>query len=263
MRVYAHGCIYNGISSSKMGLMLSSFNGTGFETNSAGSKIDIVSQRLSNRNKEHVYAAKYKDSLSFKLQLTKKDHSEMLRHELVEYGRWLQHKTPKRFQFTDCNFTDIEFYAIATEVNELSVAGVVYGIEVLMKTNAPFGYSKPITRTVSLSSTPYKYINPSEEYGYVYPSMKITVQNDGDLTITNAIEGRETTVTNCLAGEIITLDADLKTIESTNTDGLYDRFNYKWFRFCRSEDTNINSITASIPCKVEFTYQNIKKVGVS
>lgn len=265
MRVYARGFIYNGKSTDKYGLMLCTFDKGGFEATSAGTKVNISTQKIPNRDKWHYYSSACDEALTFTIQLIKKDKSGMGRVELSEYGRWLQRRDGfKKFEFLGTDFPGVEFYAMATEMNELSVGNVTYGIEVAFTTNAPYGFSKEITKTASLTpQTPYVYISQSEDYGYIHPVMEVAVKADGDLSITNQFENRSTTIKGCKAGEVITLDCNLKTVDSTRRADLENRFNWVWFRFCRSDSNNRNAVTSSLPCDVTFHFQNVKKVGIS
>ncbi len=265
MRVYSCGFLYNGISSDKMGVRLCSFGGSGLDTTSAGEKIELSTQKLSGRDRWYHYSSAFGEALSFTLHIVKTDKSRMERHEIAEYSRWLQRRDGyKRFQFFGTEFAGIEFYAIATELNELSVGNVTYGLEVKMITDAPYGLAPKQSKTISFTGeNTYTYFNQSDDYGYLYPDLEITVQADGDLTITNQFEARQTAIRDCQAGEILTLNGDLRQITSTRPDKLEDRFNWKWLRFCKTDQSSQNLLSASLPCTVTMAYQNIRKVGVS
>ncbi|MCX4315410.1 MAG: hypothetical protein OSJ52_02040 [Lachnospiraceae bacterium] len=265
MRVYSCGFIYNEISSDKMGVMLCNFGRSGLETTSAGEKIELSTQKLSGRDRWYHYSSTFGEALSFTLHIIKTDKSRMERHEIAEYSRWLQRRDGyKKFQFLGTEFAGIEFYAIATELNELSVGNVTYGLEVKMMTDAPYGVSAKLSKTISFTGdNTYTDFNHSDEYGYLYPDLNIVVQAAGDLTITNQFEARQTVIRNCQAGELLTLNGELRQITSSKPYQLEDRFNWKWLRFCKTDKNSQNILSASLPCIVTVTYRNIRKVGVS
>ena len=265
MRVYSWGFIYNGISSDKMGVMLCTFDKSGFDTTSAGEKIELSTQKLTSKDRWYHYSSTFHESLNFTLHIAKVDKTQMDRHEIAEYSRWLQRRDGfHKFQFIGNDFAGIEFYATTTEMNELAVGNVTYGLEIKMTTDASYGLAAKASKTIHLTGeNTYTYMNQSDDYGYLYPDVKVTLHASGDFSLTNQFDQRQTVIKNCISDEIITMNGDLRSIKSTNPNDLEDRFNWKWFRFCRQDYSNQNVISSSLPCTIEFTYQNIRKVGVS
>lgn len=115
-------------------------------------------------------------------------------------------------------------------------------------------YSLGQVYKASLNDTSY-------EEGYIYPQMEITIKQDGDLTIYNSIENRETYIANCKSGEIITLDYPV--IQSSDSShNIQNDFNWKFFRIANTYDNSRNDLVISLPCSIKIKYSPIVKVGI-
>ena len=101
----------------------------------------------------------------------------------------------------------------------------------------------------------------SYEEGYIYPKMEITIKKDGDLTIYNSIENRETYIANCKKDEVITMDYPViqSSISSRN---IQNDFNWKFFRIANTYDNSRNDLVLSLPCSIKMKYSPIVKVGL-
>ena len=115
-------------------------------------------------------------------------------------------------------------------------------------------YSLGQVYKASLNDTSY-------EEGYIYPQMEITVKEDGDLTIHNSIENRETYIANCKSGEVITFDYPV--IQSSDSShNIQDDFNWTFFRVANTYDNSRNDLVISLPCSIKIKYSPIVKVGI-
>lgn len=101
----------------------------------------------------------------------------------------------------------------------------------------------------------------SHEEGYIYPHTEITVIEDGDLNIYNALEDRNTYIANCVAGEIITMDYPIIQ-SSISSHNIQNDFNWNFFRVANTFDNSRNDLTISIPCTIKVKYSPIVKVGL-
>ncbi|WRK55793.1 DUF6558 family protein [Coprobacillaceae bacterium CR2/5/TPMF4] len=97
----------------------------------------------------------------------------------------------------------------------------------------------------------------------VYPKkLTITLRQAGDLTITNSLDDRTFGIKNCENNEVITIDCVNRIIQtSSDTHNVYDDFNYNFFRLMQTETDTENEFTFSLPCDVEMTYNEVRKVG--
>ena len=101
----------------------------------------------------------------------------------------------------------------------------------------------------------------SYEEGYIYPQMEITIKKDGDLTIHNSIENRETYIANCKVNEVITLDYPV--IKSSNSShNIQNDFNWTFCRVANTYDNSRNDLVVSLPCSIKIKYSPIVKVGI-
>ena len=101
----------------------------------------------------------------------------------------------------------------------------------------------------------------SHEEGYIYPHTEIVVNQNGDLTIHNAIENRDTIIKNCVAGEVITMDYPVIT-SSISSHRIQNDFNWNFFRIANTFDNSRNDINVSIPCSIKIKYSPVVKVGL-
>lgn len=109
----------------------------------------------------------------------------------------------------------------------------------------------------------YKYSlnDTSYEEGYIYPEMEITIKKDGDLTIYNAMENRETYIANCVNGEVITFDYPV--IKSSNSSHkIQNDFNWTFFRVANTYNNSRNDLVITLPCSIKIKYSPIVKVGI-
>lgn len=101
----------------------------------------------------------------------------------------------------------------------------------------------------------------SYEEGYIYPQMEITVKANGNLTIHNSIENRETYIGNCKSGEVITMDYPvIKSSDSSHN--IQNDFNWNFFRVANTYENSRNDLTISLPCSIKIKYSPIVKVGL-
>lgn len=266
MRVYSSDFSFNGITAASHGLCLCSFDGTAELTN-AGSTLEFTTAKAIGSYKWYSYGHEYAEPLSFTIHIVKKDYSSFTMSEKAMIARWLLRIDGyKPFQFGTGEYMDIIFNARGESMKEI-VVGQTQGIEVNFVCESPFGFT-PVTHKkfkITGDNQQFLFNNDSEEIGYIYPSMKITIDFDCDLTIINQSDAnRATTIRDCKAGEIITLNNELKII-STTIPLLHDIqncFNYQWFRFYRGEFEQDNKLLISGQCTIELEYQLIRKIGV-
>ena len=101
----------------------------------------------------------------------------------------------------------------------------------------------------------------SYEEGYIYPQMEIVVRENGDLTIHNSIENRETYIANCRTNEIITLDYPvIKSSDSSHN--IQNDFNWNFFRVANTYENSRNDLVVTLPCSIKIKYSPIVKVGL-
>ena len=98
----------------------------------------------------------------------------------------------------------------------------------------------------------------------------IEILENGNLTIVNSLDGSKVVVNNCTTGEVITFNADTKTIYSNKRDStIQNYFNYNFLKvvnksdeFNSEEDCAKNVYTTNLKCIISFSYSPIAKIGV-
>lgn len=263
MRIYADDFVFNGVRLSQFGMRLCSFESASLEKTSSGSSIEMNTSKPPLSHRWNYYSQEYDAPLKFTVQMTKANHKPISPTEQAAVSRWLIRKDGyKEFQFDSEDFIDILFHANATSLNNLCIAGNVVGMEASFICDAPFGYSRPVHKEFSQKS--FQVNVNSDEIGYLYPVVTISVEEDGDLELKNLSDGNHITkIAGCTAGERIYLDNESKIITSSvETHNIPDCFNWKWVRLIRSDSVTKNRIEVSLSCHISMDITQIRKVGI-
>lgn len=100
-----------------------------------------------------------------------------------------------------------------------------------METDKPFGYGQEqsVSWTFSDSNVSKILSDISDEIGYTYPTVIITIKRNGDLSLYNELENCTTVIKNCKVGEVITLNGDTQIITTTYAGhDICNDFNYEF-----------------------------------
>lgn len=267
--MYALDFEYDGLRLSDFGFIICDFNASsGANIVSAGSKITF---NTVSRNKGKNYSlsgTQYDECIQTTFDICKNpdlyDDLKITRDEYKDLKRWLNRHEFLKFQLL--NEEDIEyefrFYEASFNIDKVNINETLYGIELTMETNKPFGYGmeKTISWDMEDTSKVYTLIDTSDEIGYIYPSMVITCKSSGDLSIHNENEDCTMTIENCSAGEVITIDGDILDVKSSlNSHHVYDDFNFEFFRIGNTLRNRENKISTTLPCTLEIKYNPIIK----
>ena len=263
----AYDFLYGDKSLSDFGFILCSFDGSkGVEAVSDGCQITFNTVPVLGGTKHNLMSTEYEDCLETTWQICK--HSckdgiqEITETEHREITRWLNRKNFLKLKIYDDSHIDL-YYNAVINVGKIEIDGRLFGFELEVKTNTPFALKEPKTITVKNLEVDGKHsINDiSHEEGYIYPYTEITVNQDGDLKIYNAIENRDTYIANCVAGEVITMDYPV--IESSiSSHNIQNDFNWNFFRVANTYENSRNDLTISLPCTIKIKYSPIVKVGL-
>ena len=252
---------------SSFGCILCNFGGSkGVETVSDGCEITFNTVPVLNGSKHHLTSIQYEDCLEATLQICK--HScnggiqEITTVEHRNLTSWLCRKKFLKFKILDEDNIDL-YHEAKINVSRIEIDGRLYGLELAISTNRPFALKEPRTIIVKnlVQDGKHSINDTSHEEGYIYPHIEITVDNDGDLRIYNAIENRETCISNCVAGEVITMDYPIIQT-SISSHNIQNDFNWNFFRVANTYDNSRNDLTISIPCTIKIKYSPIVKVGL-
>lgn len=258
---------YDGIRLSDKGFIICKFNSNGIETVSNGSYITFNTVATMRGAKHELTSSEYSECLKTSFQICKHpcilDDIEITLSELREIMQWLNRKEFHKFKLLDdIEYTNI-FFEASFNISKIEFDGKIYGLELEMFTNRPYAIQEPILLYLenNITNGRKQIFSKSEEEGYIYPDMEITITTDGDFEFYNAIENRTMRIANCKAGEVINVSYPM--IESSlKTHKIQNDFNWKFFRIANTFKTKVNDVTISIPCIIKMKYSPIIKVGI-
>ena len=262
----AHNFEYDNHLLSDFGYTICNFGSEGLQTISNGSQITFNTVSISNGMKHELTSTEYENCLESVFQICKNpcgiNNLEMSVDEVRILSRWLNRKGFHKFKILNDEYLDIYFEA-SFNISKIEIDGRIYGLELELKTNRPFALQEPKKITIKnlIENGKHSIKNLSEEEGYIYPEVEIIINENGNLSIYNAIENRTTYIANCVAGEIIKMNYPI--IESSiNNHEIQNDFNWNFFRIANTFENNLNNITISLPCTIKITYSPIVKVGI-
>jgi len=247
------------------------FNNTTGITISQNAKLVINNISTPRNNRYRKTSTNYEAPLSLTMQICKNNcnggSEEISLLETSQLIRWLTSKRYEKIIVKDKDLNNrLYFYGIFTAVREVLSNGKTIGFELQIETNLPYLLNNEV---ITLNSTTTKNIHNisclSDEYGDIYPTMfKITMLQNGDFSIKNNLdENRTMYISDCSNGEIITINCDDKTIETTfDNHNIANDFNYKFFRFINEYLNSTNILTVSIPCDIYIEYPVARKVDI-
>lgn len=192
------------------------------------------------------------------------DEMRITDDEYRDIVRWLNRREFKRlyFIYDDTENKDFRYYNASFNISKIKIAEVLYGIRLTMETDKPFAYGSEIKNNwaVTNSSTRFKLTDLSDEIGYTYPTLKITCNQAGNLSIYNDRDSRAVVINNCSAGEVIIINGEIQTISSSlNAHKISNDFNYEFPKIINTMDNRDNYYRFSLPCSVEISYLPIVK----
>lgn len=251
---------------SDFGFVICSFDDKGLDTVSNGAVISFETVSTLNGTKHELIGTTYDECLETTIQICKNPCNgnavEISSTEFRNLVKWLCRKKFLKFKLLDEDHMDIYYEAIIN-VSKVELEGKIVGLELDIKTNRPFALKEP--KIINIKNTTvggkHSIIDISHEEGYIYPYTEITVNQDGDLNIYNAIEDRNTYIANCKNGEIIYMDYPV--IKSSNSSHhIENDFNWSFFRVANTFENNKNDLTISLPCSIKIEYSPVVKVGL-
>lgn len=240
---------------------------SGADVVDAGSKITFNTVPLHKGARHGLISAQYDECITTTFDICKNpdvyDDLEITNDEYLEFVRWLNRKTFCKLHIIDDDH-EIEpcFYEASFNVKKIKIGEILYGLELEMITDKPFGYGleRKIANTFTSNNLSFSINDYSDEIGYVYPTLKITCNQSGNLMIENNLTGSSTYIKNCSENEIIIIDGFTHEISTSDlSHDVYNDFNYNYFKIGNKINQRKNTITVNLPCTIEFTYAPIIK----
>lgn len=177
--------------------------------------------------------------------------------------RWLNRRQFCKFVPIPDGDTEIEkHYYGSFNINKIMYDGVLYGFELTLETNSPYGFGERFKYTLSVTDTSKEYtvLDKSDEIGFLYPDVTITCKESGTLTIVNKTTGKTTVIKNVASGETITIMGIPMIIKSSLASHVIAKdFNYEFPVLQSTLDEHANIFTFSLKCDVSFSYEPIIK----
>ena len=269
--MYAYDFEYDGRLLSDFGMIVCDFSSSGgVSTGGSGSEIKFNMVPAGYGKRFFAAGLQYEDCLSTTFQIcrdpkcAKNEDMTISNEEFRELSRWLNRKQFLWFRSFDWCEPEKEkpWFRASFTLKRIESGRDTVGVELNMVTDAPFGYGDEEEENFSFisGSLTQGIVDHSDEPGDIYPFVQIIPAQACDITLSNALTGCETTIRNCLSGEVITLSGDSMIITTSNTNhDLSDDFNYDFFRIGNTIGERENLITASAPCTVQIKYRPILK----
>lgn len=268
--------VYDDIKLSDKGYIICDFDDkSGVEIVDVGSTITFNKIKRDSGRIYTLASATYDECVTATFDICKNDclygssEMEISTQQFRELMQWLNRREFLPFRIVDDKQT-VCWYNASFNVDKIVVGDKIYGVRLTMETDRPFGYDDKVTRTYALSNSnlTISIVNTSNEIGYLYPTITIKCWVDGDLTITNTLEGNTTVIKNCSNAEVITINGETQTIVTNNERNhtkkkIHNDFNWEFPRLgtkmIRGQVIRNNDITTSLPCEITIEYRPIVK----
>ena len=266
--MYALDFEYDGRKLSDMGFIICDFNSpSGADTISAGSTIAFNTTAQHSGKRFGLSSTKYDECIEATFHICKHpDISEDMVITDMEYRalmRWLNRREFLRFHIIeDDEFSRACYYDASFNISRIEINKKLYGLELQMVTNRPFGYGKEVRYAHKITNVPMdiKVIDISDEMGYTYPDLTILCAADGDFEICNNTLDCTMAIKNCKVGEKIEIAGGSQIIQTSRGDhAIYNDFNFQFLRIGNSPCNNENILTINMPCDLEIRYAPIIK----
>lgn len=258
---------------SDYGFIICDFNfGSGANEIDAGSTITFNKISRHSGKKYSLSSTQYDECITTSFDICKNpdiydpEDMEISNDEYRDIMRWLNRREFLKFQVIDDGNDNFErdtcYYNASFNIDKIKINEKLYGMRLTMETDKPFGYGQEqsVSWTFSDSNVSKILSDISDEIGYIYPTVIITINRNGDLSLYNELENCTTVIKNCKVGEVITLDGDTHIITTTYiSHDVCNDFNYEFFRIGNTINNRNNRISVSLPCNVVIKYTPIIK----
>ncbi len=258
---------YDGKLLSDFGFIICSFNGSSdFDTVDAGSKIQFNTVSRHRGKLYSLVGTEYAECITATIDICKdpntNDDLQITNDEFRGLARWLNRAEFLKFRLIYDDDRTVCYYDASFNIEKIMVNNSLYGLELSMETNKPFGYGEEVIEILDISDTTssLSLSDMSDEIGYIYPDLKITCNEAGDLKLFNSATGANMLIKNVSVGEVITVKGAEHIISSSlSSHKIYDDFNFDFFTIGNSYSSRENSIQSSLKCNIKLSYFPIIK----
>lgn len=263
--MYAEDFEYDGRRLSDYGLMICTFGGSsGVETISTGAQISLTTVSRFNNRRRSIVNANYAEYMKTTFYVAKNPCVSVVDISPTEYReivKWLNRRRfiPLRFLSLVGHSPDPCYFNAMCNIQKVTAGDRIVGIEISVETDSPFGYGEERKEIIMPGYDGQDYVDYfTDEVGFIYPNVKITLMGAGNLTIHNSLDKEDTVITNCSDGEVITMDGEKQSLHSNLlSHEMYDCFNYNFIKLISQLNQCKNRFTSSVPCSIQITYKPI------
>lgn len=259
MAFYGKNFTYGGVASELYGLICATIDSAGSVTSSTGSDVTIIEEYLNRRETPYFYGVSFSQKLQFPIEFYSED--AIPRQRVSEIEKWLFGLSEyKKLKILQSDLSDIYYNCILTDASLVSVGNEVIGFKATAICDAPWAWGDEKTFKKTDATGAMSFTNQSDNTRYTKPTITLTfTSNQDEVTIVNTSDTGSTAMIfeDVTAGEIITIDCDLRMI-SSNRELIVDRFNGKYMYLLPNKNTI--TITGTVGT-FEMSYLPARKVG--
>lgn len=249
----------------------------GVEEVNIGCDITFSTVKNSHTSKQSQTASSYDSVYATTFQIMKNEEENeenkyFTYEEVRAIYRWLNRREYSKFKPLPDDEQDYDVHYFGSfNIDEVFLNGRIIGLTLHFTSNAPYGFGEENQYQISISedNNTFSLFGDSDETTTtIYPKVVIYCLADtgeDGLNIVNQTTGNKVHISNCIAGEVITIDGEYKIITSSNESHttLPNDFNYGYLDIAVDSDGNFENVyEVSVPCEITITYSPIRKVGV-
>ena len=206
----------------------------------------------------------YSSTITYTFQVGKfNDNCEvvaMTANEYSQINRWLNRKEDHKLKFDADSYENI-YWIGRFNCKPIKVKNEIYGIELTFISTYPYGFEDNLRQIYK--GKRFTIYNNSDEVGTLYPTVQITCNEAGDLSLENDLDNEIMIIKNCSVGEVISIDSKYRTITTDNkSHNIYNDFNWNYPKICNSYDMRFNNYTSSLNITFVVDYSPVRKVGM-
>lgn len=251
--------IFNNINSDYFNLILCSFDSSNTDESSTGLEFDIKGDFVNDKNND--YGIEHSGVIEFQTTIAHADGSYFTKTQMREIMRWLSTKENEWLTIYDDEYEEINYLGRFSKVTKKIVNGEWAGLILTFTSNSSYAYSdiKKVIINVSEENQQLHFYNDSDNFGFLYPNLKITVSSGTqNITIKNESNLDATiSLSELTSDEIITIDNENQIIESSLNRIFGSNFNGVWLEIVQGD----NDLILNGDCTIEMTYRFIREVG--
>lgn len=262
---------YDGISLSSMGLSIVSFDGVQDGDVTTDSQRTFNSISLFEGKYQPFVSSVYEDRLEVEFSIAKNLCGDESTHvftisEIENIQYWLNRPTSHKFKILgDEEYEDI-YWEGSFNLQWVKNGEDTIGFNATFTSNRPFAINEKKTYTKSLTTSDELIIvDTSYEEGDIVPDVEITLNESGDLELTNTFNGVSTVtiIKNCVADEVISISGLMQIASSIPSHNIYNDFNWIFPRIYNIYGDTTNTFTSNLSCDCSISYNPVRKVTFS